>query len=69
MKISGIPVNRESVAYRVGHEIGYIVGLPIPGALAAKSPRAMRLLSKPFKSCRRSSFVPGTAVLMADGTN
>ncbi|MEW2354543.1 RHS repeat-associated core domain-containing protein [Spirillospora sp. NPDC029432] len=63
-----INVDRESSAYKAGHTIGYIIGPPIPGAQAAKIPRGARWLSRFLKGCRRSSFVPGTVVLMADGT-
>ncbi|GAA4053645.1 RHS repeat-associated core domain-containing protein [Actinomadura miaoliensis] len=68
VEIPGVNVDRDSPYYKAGHTIGAIVGPPIPGAAAAKLPRGARWLSKLLKACRRSSFVPGTAVVMADGT-
>ncbi|MFI0405534.1 RHS repeat-associated core domain-containing protein [Actinomadura sp. 3N508] len=65
-----LPVNRNSPGFRVGRDVGYVVGVPLPGLAAARLPRGLKRLSNLFKSCRRgrSSFTPGTAVVMADGT-
>ncbi|QXJ24408.1 sugar-binding protein [Actinomadura graeca] len=67
-RIPRVPVDRDSPSYRAGRTVGYVVGVPLPGLPAAKLPRGIRWLSKILKLCRRSSFVPGTAVVMADGT-
>ncbi|WP_242909192.1 polymorphic toxin-type HINT domain-containing protein [Actinomadura terrae] len=65
-----LPVNvdRNDPVYQGGRTIGGIVGIPVPDAPFVKLPRGLRWLAKGIKACRRSSFVPGTAVVMADGT-
>ncbi|WP_157995721.1 RHS repeat-associated core domain-containing protein [Thermomonospora amylolytica] len=58
--------DRNSPIHRFGHDIGEAVGPPLPGIGALKLAKP---LSRLFKTCRRNSFVPGTPVLLADGTS
>jgi RHS repeat-associated protein len=60
---------RNSAQYKFGRSVGQFLGPPIPGAGAIKAPAAGRRLLNLLKGCRRSSFLAGTGVAMADGTH